>query len=277
MGSRTAVLFPGQGSHADGMAEPWADQPRLRRGLELLDYDPLSRLDEGTRYQQPALFLCAVAAWDAREEDPERGSDAPAAGAGHSLGEYAALVAAEALGFEDALRLVDIRAAAMDRANELVPGGMVALLGGDIDVARTLARRTGLYVANDNAPGQVVLSGREEGIEQALELGREFEVRARRLPVSAAFHTPLMADAADDLAAALADVTITEARFPVISNGTAEPFADIRAELVTNLLAPVRFRETLLAMADAGAETFEEVGPGRVLSGLVRRTVTVAA
>ncbi len=270
-----SVLFPGQGSHADGMEEPWIDAPRLQAGLALLDYDPFSRLDEGTRYQQPAIFLCSVAAWDARVDDPD--AAAPAAGAGHSLGEYAALVAAGALSFEDALRLVDARAAAMDRANELVPGGMVALLGGDIDVARGLARRTGLYVANDNAPGQVVLSGREEGIEQALELGREFDVRTRRLPVSAAFHTPLMAPAADELSAALADVETTETTFPVFSNGTAEPFSDIRGELVANLLAPVRFRETLLAMADSGIEAFEEVGPGRVLAGLVRRTVTVAA
>lgn len=270
-----SVLFPGQGSHADGMEEPWIDAPRLRAGLALLDYDPFSRLDEGTRFQQPAIFLCSVAAWDARVEDPV--ADAPVAGAGHSLGEYAALVAAGVLSFEDALRLVDVRAAAMDQANELVPGGMVALLGGDIDIARSLARRTGLHVANDNAPGQVVLSGREEGIEAALELGREFEVRARRLPVSAAFHTPLMAPAADELAAALRDVELLDPSFPVYSNGTAEPFDDIRSELVANLLAPVRFRETLLAMAEAGVEAFEEVGPGRVLAGLVRRTVTVAA
>lgn len=270
-----AALFPGQGSHADGMEEPWLDAPRLRRGLDLLDYDPFSHLDEGTRYQQPAIFLCSVAAWDARLDDAD--ALPVAAGAGHSLGEYAALVAAEALSFEDGLRLVDVRAAAMDRANELVPGGMVALLGGDIDAARALARRTGLHVANDNAPGQVVLSGREEGIEQAIELAREFEVRARRLPVSAAFHTPLMAPASDELAAALAEVAVADPAFTVISNGTAQPFGDIRAELVANLLAPVRFRETLLALADEGIEQFEEVGPGRVLSGLVRRTVTVAA
>lgn len=271
----TAVLFPGQGSHADGMEEPWITSPRLQRGLELLDYDPFSRLDEGTRYQQPAIFLCSVAAWDARQEDVD--AEAPVAAAGHSLGEYAALVATGALTFEDALRVVDVRASAMDRANELVPGGMVALLGGDIDVARALARRTGLHVANDNAPGQVVLSGREEGIEQAIELGREFEVRARRLPVSAAFHTPLMAPAADELADALATAEIGEAAFPVISNSTVEPFSDVRTELVANLLAPVRFRETLLRLSDDGVAEFEEVGPGRVLAGLVRRTVTVAA
>lgn len=271
----TAVLFPGQGSHADGMEEPWTSSPRLQRGLELLDYDPFSRLDEGTRYQQPAIFLCSVAAWDARLQDAD--AEAPVAAAGHSLGEYAALVAAGALTFEDALRVVDVRASAMDRANELVPGGMVALLGGDIDAARGLARRTGLHVANDNAPGQVVLSGREEGIEQAIELGREFEVRVRRLPVSAAFHTPLMAPAADELAEALATAEIGDPAFPVISNSTVEPFGDVRAELVANLLAPVRFRETLLRLADDGVAEFEEVGPGRVLAGLVRRTVTVAA
>src|ERR671936_7900 len=126
----SALLFPGQGSHAEGMEEPYRDHPVLECGLELLGYDPFERLSEGTRYQQPALFLCSVAAWQQWREEADDEDEARAA-AGHSLGEYAALVAAGALRFDDAVRLVDERAAAMADAGDLNPGGMVAILGGD--------------------------------------------------------------------------------------------------------------------------------------------------
>jgi malonyl CoA-acyl carrier protein transacylase len=267
----TAVLFPGQGSHAHGMEEPWRGSRAFEEGLALLDFDPFSRLDEGTRYQQPALFLCSVAAWEARD------GDAPDAGAGHSLGEYAALVAAGALRFEDGLRLVDVRAEAMAKASTASPSGMVAMLRADsADVAR-LAEECGAHVANDNAPGQVVVAGTLEALAKLERRADEIGARPRRLDVSGAFHTPLMAPAADALATAIADVEVATPAFPVISNSTVEPFVDVRAELVANLLRPVRFRETLLALADRGIETFEEVGPGSVLTGLVKRTVERAA
>src|SRR6266511_2433085 len=144
----SALLFPGQGSHAEGMEEPYRGHPLLEHGLELLGYDPFERLAEGTRYQQPALFLCSVAAWDewrAEADDP----DEARAAAGHSLGEYAALVAAGALEFDDAVRLVDERAAAMADAGERSAGGMVAMLGGDAQSVRALAERLGLVIAND--------------------------------------------------------------------------------------------------------------------------------
>src|SRR6266487_1748535 len=145
----SALLFPGQGSHAEGMDEPYRGHPLLEHGLELLGYDPFERLAEGTRYQQPALFLCSVAAWDAwRDDAPEDAAEARAA-AGHSLGEYSALVAAGALDFDDAVRLVDERAAAMAEAGERNAGGMVAMLGGDAQGVRGLAARLGLVVAND--------------------------------------------------------------------------------------------------------------------------------
>ena len=265
---RLALLFPGQGSHQAGMDQPWRGHPRFERGLELLGLDPFERLAEGTRFQQPALFLCSIAQWEA--EAPE----APVAAAGHSLGEYAALVAAGAIDFEDGVRLVDARAQAMDRAATAQRGGMVAMLGGEEEAVRELARRLELVIANDNAPGQLVLAGADEAIDQAVEVAREETgARARRLDVAGAFHSPLMASAADDLRSALEATPIAEPAFPVYSNGSAEPFTDVRSELAANLLRPVRWRETLLALRDAGAERFVELGPGEVLTGLVKRTL----
>jgi [acyl-carrier-protein] S-malonyltransferase len=258
------------------MEEPYRDHPTLERGLELLGYDPFERLSEGTRYQQPALFLCSVAAWEQWREDADEADEARAA-AGHSLGEYAALVAAGALQFDDAVRLVDERAAAMADAGELHAGGMVALLGGDPRGVRALATRLGLVVANDNAPGQLVLSGPVEAVAEAEEVARdEAGARARRLDVSGAFHSPLMEPAAERLRAALEDTPISELQIPVYSNGTAAPFVDVRSELSQNLLRGVRWRETLLAMRTAGIERFVELGPGAVLTGLVKRTLQAA-
>jgi [acyl-carrier-protein] S-malonyltransferase len=271
------MLFPGQGSHAEGMEEPYRGHAIFERGLELLDYDPFERLDAGTRYQQPALFLCSVAAWDAWRQDAAEDAAEARAAAGHSLGEYAALVAAEALSFEDAVRLVDERAAAMADAGELHSGGMIAMLGGDAGAVCALAERLALVVANDNAPGQLVLSGPAEAIAGAEEVARdETGARARRLDVTGAFHSALMEPAADRLRAALDVTPIAEPRITVYSNGTASPFADIRAELAANLLRPVRWRETLLAMRTAGVERFVELGPGTVLTGLVKRTLQPA-
>jgi [acyl-carrier-protein] S-malonyltransferase len=272
----SALLFPGQGSHAEGMEEPYRDHPTLERGLELLGYDPFERLSEGTRYQQPALFLCSIAAWEQWREEADEEDEARAA-AGHSLGEYAALVAAGALTFDDAVRLVDERAAAMADAGELAPGGMVAMLGGDPRGVRALATRLGLIVANDNAPGQLVLSGPVEAVAEAEDVARdEAGARARRLDVTGAFHSPLMEPAAERLRAALEATPVGELRIPVYSNGTAAPFVDVRGELSENLLRGVRWRETLLAMRTAGIERFVELGPGSVLTGLVKRTLQAA-
>ena len=259
------------------MDEPYRGSPAFERGLELLGFDPFASLDEGTRFQQPAIFLCSVAAWDAyREESPEEAAQVRAA-AGHSLGEYAALVAAQVLTFDDAVLLVRERAAAMADAGDAHPGGMVAMLGGDDHAVRALATRLGLTVANDNAPGQLVLSGATEAIARAEEAAREETgARARVLPVSAAFHSPLMEPAAARLAAALAGIEIGPAAFPVYANGSAAPFKDVRAELSQNLLGPVRWRETMLALRAAGIDRYVEHGPGAVLTGLVKRTLAAA-
>src|SRR3954451_22892150 len=179
------------------MDEPYRGAPAVEHGLEVLGFDPFERLDEGTRFQQPAIFLCSVTAWDAwRGEAPDEAEEV-CAGAGHSLGEYAALVAAGVLHFNDALRLVAERADAMAEAGELQEGGMIALLGGDDHAVRALAQRLDLTIANDNAPGQLVLSGAADGIARADELPRdETGARARRFDVSGAFHSPLMQPAA---------------------------------------------------------------------------------
>ena len=269
----TALLFPGQGSHAPGMDAPHRHSPRMREGLELLGFDPFGRLDEGTAMQQPALLLVSVCAWEAERDEL---GGALMGAAGHSLGEYAALVALGALAFGDAVRLVRERGAAMAEAATARPGSMVAFLGGDDAAVRALAGELGLTVANDNAPGQLVLSGALAAVGEAEERARaQTGARARRLDVAGAFHSPLMAPARDRLQAALAATDFGPEASRVWSNGSAAPFADVRAELAENLLRPVRFRETLLALRAAGAERFAEVGPGRVLTGLVKRTLGV--
>jgi malonyl CoA-acyl carrier protein transacylase len=269
MPPNTAVLFPGQGSHSEGMEEPFRQHPLLVRGIELLGFDPFDNLAEGTRTHQPALFLCSIAQWASREEPDEN----PVAAAGHSLGEYAALTAAGAIDFEDAVRLVGARAAAMAAAAAMEDGGMVAMLGGERDDVYELAAELGLSLANDNAPGQIVLSGRADAIAQAVERAEQIGCRARRLDVGGAFHSPLMAPAAEALKEALDATAFSEPEFPVLSNGSARPFTDVRTELAENLLKPVRWRETLFELQAMGATDYVECGPGSVLKGLVKRTL----
>jgi malonyl CoA-acyl carrier protein transacylase len=154
---------------------------------------------------------------------------------------------------------------------------MVAMLGGERDDVIALADDLGLSLANDNAPGQIVLSGAMEQVDAAVEKAEAVGCRARKLAVGGAFHSPLMAPAADALRAALDATDIGEPAFPVLSNGSTKPFVDVRAELAQNLLAPVRWRETLIALQAMGATDFVECGPGAVLRGLVKRTLRAAA
>lgn len=165
----------------------------------------------------------------------------------------------------------------MARAGEAAPGGMVAFLGGDPVEVAALAAKHRLSVANDNAPGQLVLSGALAAVESAEVEAAELRLRARRLDVSGAFHSELMEPAAVELREALAEVPVREPRFPVFSNGSAAPFSDVRRELAENLLRTVRWRETLLALRETGVDRFLTLGPDKVLNGLVKRTLAEAA
>jgi [acyl-carrier-protein] S-malonyltransferase len=267
----TALLFPGQGSHAVGMEEPHRDNPLLLRGIELLGFDPFERLADGTRSHQPALFLCSICQWASGDHIT------PLAAAGHSLGEYAALTAAGAIDFEDAVKLVHARADAMAQAADAQSGGMVAMLKGEREDVLELADDLGLSLANDNAPGQIVLSGEMAKVDEAVDKAGDIGCRGRKLDVGGAFHSPLMAPAAAALKTALDQTDIKEPAFPVLSNGSTEPFVDIKRELAENLLKPVRWREILLSLQAMGATDYVECGPGNVLAGLVKRTLRAAA
>jgi [acyl-carrier-protein] S-malonyltransferase len=269
----TAVLFPGQGSQSAGMRATVAElRPELLdMATEACGADPFERLDEGTRYQQPAIFCASLAGWErARQE-------APAVLAGHSLGELAALAAAGVLAERDAIGIVALRGEAMAAAVRAgSPGGMLAVRA-DRGVAADVARRAGLVVANENAPDQMVLSGPLDGLDKAAADLRDRGLRGVRLPVGGAFHSRAMAPAAEPLRAALQRTPIGEPRMPVVSSMTAMPFADPRAELVAALTRPVRWVTVLRALEWRGVDRFVEAGPGGVLTKLVRRTMPDAA
>ena len=264
----TAILFPGQGSQT----------PEIRRTVErvrpdLLELllsemgeDPFPRVEESTEFAQPAIFCASLAGW------AELGSPLKDMMAGHSLGELTALVAARALSERDGLELVVLRGRLMAQAKA---GGMVALLGpGAAERGPTLAADHGLAVANDNCPTQVVLSGPAEAIPGAAEAALEAGLRGMVLPVSGAFHSPLMAQAVPEFAAALEQVEFHQPHTTVLSAVTASPFDDPRRRLAEGITLPVRWRETMLEARRLGAERFIEVGPGRILTGLVKRTLS---
>jgi [acyl-carrier-protein] S-malonyltransferase len=228
---------------------------------------------------QPALFVSGIAALRALQSRlPDA---APAFVAGHSLGEFTALTAAGALSFEDGLRLVRERGRLMKQAGEQNPGAMAALLGLNADVVRDLCQRasaeTGgvLVLANDNCPGQIVISGDNAALDRGLELAKEAGAkRAVKLAVSIASHSPLMKTVADEFRQVLAETTFNEPTIPVYANVTAQPLNtvdSIRDELGSQLTQSVRWTESVQAMIAAGAQTFLEFGSGNVLCGLLRR------
>lgn len=288
---QTAFIFPGQGSQVVGMAADFARaypaaHATFAEADALLGYTlsdlcfngPQARLDE-TEITQPALYVCGVAILRALQTDyPDA---MPVCAAGHSLGEFTALTAAGALSFADGLRLVAERARLMRDAGAVSPGGMAAVLGLEADalaaVCAQAAAQTGgaLVIANDNCPGQLVLSGDAHALEAGMTLAKE--AGARRvipLAVSIAAHSPLMQPAADALSRMIAATAFTDPRCPVIGNVSAAPLPDvaaIRAELNQQLTQTVRWSASVQAMIAAGAERFVEIGPKDVLSGLVRR------
>jgi [acyl-carrier-protein] S-malonyltransferase len=261
-----AILFPGQGSQTPDMRDVVARRcpDLLDRCAALVGEDPFLRVEESTRFQQPAIFCASWAGWTAL-------GDEPCAAAGHSLGELAALAAAGVLQLDDALRLVVLRGALMAEADP--HGSMVALVGATAEDAAEIAKAAGIVVANDNAPGQLVLAGHRDRLAQVEDLAGERGLRAIPLPVAGAFHSPSMEPAVAHFRRALDETRIGEPRFPVISCATTQPFADVRAELAGALTRPVRWRETFQALHEAGARRFVEVGPGKVLARLGKRIV----
>jgi malonyl CoA-acyl carrier protein transacylase len=237
---------------------------------ELVGEDPFPRAELATNFAQPAIFCASLAGWAALGR-PE--GDLMA---GHSLGELGALVAAGVLSERDGLRLVVLRGRLMQEAGERAgDGGMIALLGaGAAEQAEGLADAHGLAVANDNSPGQIVLSGAKAALPGAAAAAKELGLRAMELPVTGAFHSPMMEPAVPEFASALESVELHEPHVPVLTAVTAEPFDDVRLRLAEGLTRPVRWRETMLELQRLGADRFVEVGPGRVLTGLAKRTLS---
>ncbi len=287
-----AFVFPGQASQAVGMgAELAAVFPTAREVFEEVDDALGQRLStlmfEGpgeelilTENAQPAIVAVSLAVVRVLERDGGlRLAEKARFVAGHSMGEYSALGATGALSVADAVRLVKRRGRAMQEAVPLGEGAMAALIGLDLEAARQVAEAAAqdevCVPANDNAPGQVVVSGHRSAVERAVEIAPDKGARrAVMLPVSAPFHCPLMAPAADVMAEALAEVTMLPPSLVLVANVTAAPVAEpetIRSLLVQQVTAMVRWRESVLRMKEEGVETLVELGAGKVLSGLIRR------
>ena len=228
-----------------------------------------------TQHAQPAIFTASLACLEAAREANGFPPEPPALIAGHSLGEFTALVAAEALGLEDGLRLVQERGRLMQEAAERSPGAMAAILGLDRAAAAAICDDAGAEVCNLNAPGQVVISGTPEAIESALALALERGARRGvRLNVSGGFHTSLMEPAVEGMARAVETAALVDPKVPIIANTTAEPLTTavaLRDELVRQLTSPVEWQRSVERMRSDGVQTAIEFGPGRVLSGLIRR------
>ncbi len=280
-----AVLFPGQGSQTVGMgADVFAARPDLLGSAadEVLGWSLAKVVAEGpesdlvrTDRAQPALYAVAYALWEAFAV---RAARPPVGAAGHSLGEYTALAAAGALDYYDGLRLVAARGAAMAEATAAVAGTMAAVIGADLDQLESIVstRRdegADLWIANVNAPGQIVVAGTKDAVAGLAEDARDLGLR-RVIPlnVAGAFHTPLMEPARHRLANALESVEFLPGDFSVWSNLDAAPAGEVASSLAGQLTARVRFSESLVAMREAGAEAFVHIGPGDVTAGMAKRT-----
>jgi [acyl-carrier-protein] S-malonyltransferase len=279
-----ATVFPGQGSQFSGMGKDLFDasaeaRARFQEANEILGFHLSDIMFNGsdadlkqTKVTQPAIFTHSVILAELLGDTFQ-----PGMAAGHSLGEFSALVACGAMNFSDGLKLVSARAQAMQKACEAEPSTMAAILGLDDDVVETAcAEQDGIVVAaNYNCPGQLVISGQIPAVEAACEVLKEKGARrALLLPVGGAFHSPLMEPAREELAAAIEATNIVAPRCPVYQNVSAQGESDpatIKNNLVAQLTAPVRWTQTMHAMIADGATSVLEVGPGKVLQGLFKK------
>ena len=280
---KKAYVFPGQGSQFSGMGKELYESSEVARALfdeadRILGFEISKIMFEGsneelkqTQVTQPAVFIHSVAAALSLGEEFQ-----PAMVAGHSLGEFSALVAAGALTFESALRLVYARALAMQKACEEVPSTMAAILAlPDEKVEEICATIEGVVAANYNCPGQVVISGTQEAVQKACVALKEAGAkRALPLAVSGGFHSPCMASAREELAVAISDTEFQQPRCPIYQNVDAQPHTnpeEIKKNLIAQLTSPVRWTQSVRAMLADGAEEFIECGPGAVLQGLIAK------
>ena len=275
---KTAYIFPGQGSQFPGMAQELykSHKDLMERANALLGFRITDIMFSGTaedlkatRVTQPAIYIHSVLLALDQEKKPDMV-------AGHSLGEFSALAAAGAVSFEDGLKLVSIRARAMQKCCEKQPGAMAAVIGlPDEAIEEICAGIDGVVPANYNSPGQVVISGEEAAVDQACEaLKAAGARRALKLPVSGAFHSPLMEPAREELARAIEETPFQEPCCPIYQNVTAAPTTDpaqIKAYLLKQLTSPVKWTASVQQMLKDGATHFVELGPGAVLQGLVKR------
>jgi len=287
-----AIVFPGQGSQAVGMGRELAEAFTAARHVfqevdEALKQNLSKVMWEGpepdlilTENAQPALMAVSMAVIRVLEDQGKwKIGEQAAFVAGHSLGEYSALAAAGSFSLGDAARLLKIRGQAMQKAVPVGQGAMAALLGADLDIAREIAAEAAqgevCEAANDNAPGQVVVSGSKAAVERAIAIAATKGLkRAMLLPVSAPFHCALMQPAADAMAEALAAVTVNASVVPVVANVIASAVSDpdeIRRLLVAQVTGTVRWRECVLYMKEQGVDTLVETGAGKVLAGLTKR------